>query len=154
MSATTCAGCQAALAAGEGRYNDQGDMVCRACLAKAQIAHQAQVVEQAAAEGPAHGEIIYGSIGAFVLALISLVARHKAIFFLFPICALIGGVIALVMPLRYKEVRAALGWKLIPHCLLAIFAIVISTRGFLGSAKDFDDGQEEIRRDIRFDDNE
>lgn len=149
-SMMTCPGCGKDVPAAEGRYSDRGDLVCRACLAESQIAHQAKVVDAVHGKGAKHGDIIYGSSGALILSLISLVATHRFIFFLFPIGAIGGALLSIVIPIRYKEVREALGWKLIPHFIMATLALLISVLGFMVASRAFDDRQQEIHRDITF----
>jgi hypothetical protein len=122
-------------------------------LAKSQIAHQANVVKELKG-GKEHGEIIYGSSGALLLSLVSLVATHRFVFFLFPIGAIVGAVLSIVIAARYKEVRQALGWKLIPHFLMATLALLISVLGLTVAYRSFDDRQQEIHRDITFEDEE
>ncbi len=146
----TCPGCQQEKPAAEARYNQAGDLVCRACLAKSQIDHQDQVVAEIRG-GKEHGEIIYGSIGAFVLSLISLVVTHRYVIFLFPFGAIVGALLSIVIPARYKEVRQALGWKLIPHYIMATLALLISVLGVMVAYRAFDDRQQEVHRDITFD---
>lgn len=152
-SMMTCPGCGQQVPASEGRYNEGGDLVCRSCLAQSQIAQQAKVVEEIHA-GAKHGEIIYGSSGALVLSLISLIATHRYVFFLFPIGALVGALLSLVIPIRFKEVRQALGWKLIPHFIMATLALLIAILSLTAASRAFDDRQQEIHRDITFDEEE
>lgn len=149
----TCPGCSREVAVAEGRYNGVGELVCRACSAQAQIEHQAEVVKEIKG-GKEHGDIIYGSFGALVLSIIGLVATHRFVFFLFPFGAIGGALLCIILPARYKEVRQALGWKLIPHYIMAVLALLISIPGVLVAYRSFDDRQQEIHRDISFDEDE
>lgn len=109
-----CPRCGTAFDPLSGRYAPDATIVCVPCgeqLAAAQQTEQKRVA----------GSPFAGAIASVLIALGSFLLEHKIVFFLFPIVAIVIGVMTAHSALRNPDSARALGSKRVPTVLLGAF---------------------------------
>lgn len=103
-----CPTCGEPLDPARAQYDDEGRLVCARCVAKRLV--KTDVVARDA-EHQSTKSLFVGSIGVLFLSIASFCVRHRLIFFLFPLLAIVGGTAIVMQARKTPDAREILGWK-------------------------------------------